>query len=78
MGVVGSGVPQDWSTHMIGHEFTAKYNIDHGKTLAMVLPSLLRERKAKKEDKLLQYAERVWNIKEGSKEEVIGSRYRKD
>lgn len=70
-GVIGSGVPQDWSTHMIGHEFTDKYGIDHGRTLAMVLPSLLRERKDKKEAKLLQYAERVWNITEGTTDEKI-------
>lgn len=70
-GIIGSGVPQDWSTHMIGHEFTDKFGIDHGRTLAMVLPSLLRERKDKKEAKLLQYAERVWNITEGSIDEKI-------
>lgn len=70
-GLIGSGVPQDWSTHMIGHEFTAKFDIDHGRTLAMVLPSLLRERKDKKEAKLLQYAERVWNITEGNADEKI-------
>ncbi|MCK8523957.1 iron-containing alcohol dehydrogenase [Aquimarina sp. D1M17] len=70
-GVVGSGVPQDWSTHMIGHEFTAKFDIDHGRTLAMVLPSLLRERKENKKAKLLQYAERVWGITEGNADERI-------
>ncbi len=70
-GLIGAGVPQDWSTHMIGHEITAKFNIDHAKTLAIVLPSLLRERKGKKEGKLLQYANRVWNITEGSNEEII-------
>ena len=70
-GIIGSGVPQDWSTHMIGHEFTDKFGIDHGRTLAMILPTLLRERKAKKEAKLLQYAERVWNITEGSTDERI-------
>ena len=70
-GLIGSGVPQDWSTHMIGHEFTDKFGIDHGRTLAIVLPSLLRERKDKKEAKLLQYAERVWKLTEGSTDEKI-------
>lgn len=64
-GFVGAGVPQDWATHMIGHELTAQYDIDHARTLAVVLPSLLRVRRAEKEDKLLQYAERVWGIREG-------------
>ena len=70
-GVVGSGVPQDWATHMLGHEMTAFFGVDHGQSLAVVLPSLMRERKDKKKDKLIQYAERIWNITEGSDEEKI-------
>ncbi|MGO1463011.1 MAG: iron-containing alcohol dehydrogenase [Oleiphilaceae bacterium] len=68
-GLIGSGVPQDWATHMLGHELTALHNLDHAQTLAIVLPSMLRERKAAKLDKLVQYAERVWNIRAGSAEE---------
>jgi NADP-dependent alcohol dehydrogenase len=63
-GLIGAGVPQDWSTHMIGHELTAFFGIDHAKSLAIVLPSLWEIRKDKKRDKLLQFAERVWKIKE--------------
>ncbi len=70
-GSIGSGVPQDWSTHMIGHEMTAVYGIAHGRTLAIILPHLLRERKDKKHAKLLQFAERVWDIQEGTEEEKI-------
>lgn len=70
-GVISTGVPQDWSTHMIGHELTAMYGIAHGRTLAIVLPHLLRERKTQKHAKLLQFAERVWNISEGSDEEKV-------
>jgi NADP-dependent alcohol dehydrogenase len=70
-GFIGVGVPQDWSTHMIGHELTAQFGIAHGRTLAIVLPSLLRARKDKKKAKLLQYAERVWNITEGDEEHRI-------
>ncbi len=68
-GLIGSGVPQDWATHMLGHELTALHNLDHAQTLAIVLPSMLRERKAAKLDKLVQYGERVWNIRDGSAEE---------
>lgn len=64
-GLIGAGVPQDWSTHMIGHELTALYNIDHAQTLAIVLPSMLEVRKVAKQEKLLQFAERVWHINEG-------------
>jgi len=70
-GIVGAGVPQDWATHMIGHELTALCGIDHGQTLAIVLPALLEVRRAQKCAKLLQYAERVWHIESGSEEEKI-------
>lgn len=61
-GLIGSGVPQDWSTHMVGHEITALYGLDHAQTLAIVLPSMLEVMKEEKGEKLLQYSERVWNI----------------
>lgn len=70
-GLIGAGVPQDWATHMIGHELTAQYNIDHARTLAIVLPAMLHERRAQKHDKLLQYGQRVWGIQEGSEEQRI-------
>jgi hypothetical protein len=44
-GLIGAGVPQDWATHMIGHELTALHGIDHARTLAIVLPALLNERR---------------------------------
>lgn len=70
-GLIGSGVPQDWTTHMIGHELTALFGIDHAKSLAVVLPSLLNIRKDKKRVKLLQYAERVWKIEEKDDDKKI-------
>jgi NADP-dependent alcohol dehydrogenase len=70
-GLIGQGVPQDWSTHMIGHELTALYGIDHARTLASVLPHLLRVHSKHKAEKLLQYAARVWGVLEGSPERRI-------
>lgn len=64
-GLISAGVPQDWATHMIGHELTALKGLDHGQTLAVVLPAMLRMRSQEKKEKLLQYAERVWGIKTG-------------
>lgn len=61
-GLIGTGVPQDWTTHMIGHELTSLHAIDHARTLTIVLPSVMRELKDSKKDKLLQYARQVWNI----------------
>ncbi len=70
-GLLGCGVPQDWATHMIGHELTALYHLDHAQTLAVVLPALLAERRESKRAKLLQYAERVWQIGYGDEEQRI-------
>lgn len=68
---IGMGVPQDWASHMIGHELTALHGIDHARTLAVVLPSLLQVQRAGKREKLLQYATRVWDLREGPEEARI-------
>lgn len=70
-GLIGVGVPQDWATHMIGHELTAMHGLDHAQTLAIVLPSVLTIKKKQKHAKLLQYAERVWGIFDGEETERI-------
>ncbi|MBA6326565.1 iron-containing alcohol dehydrogenase [Colwellia sp. MB02u-6] len=64
-GLIGAGVPQDWSTHMIGHELTGAFGIDHARTLSIVLPAVMKVRKEQKREKLLQYAVRVWQITDG-------------
>lgn len=76
-GLIGAGVPQDWATHMIGHELTALYGIDHARTLAIVLPSLLKVQRGHKRAKLLQYAERVWKITEGDSNQRIDEAIRR-
>jgi NADP-dependent alcohol dehydrogenase len=70
-GLIGAGVPHDWATHLVGHELTALYGVDHARTLAILLPSMLRVRREGKQAKLLQYAERVWHITTGSEDERI-------
>ncbi|UAK72620.1 alcohol dehydrogenase [Aeromonas enteropelogenes] len=70
-GLIGAGVPHDWATHMLGHELTALYGLDHAQTLAVVLPALLEAKREQKHAKLLQYAERVWDLREGSEAERI-------
>ncbi|ENO79919.1 iron-containing alcohol dehydrogenase [Thauera sp. 63] len=70
-GLIGAGVPQDWATHMIGHEITALYGLDHAQTLAIVLPNLLQQRRDAKRAKLLQFAARVWDIHTGTEDERI-------
>jgi NADP-dependent alcohol dehydrogenase len=70
-GLIGAGVPQDWATHMIGHELTGAYNIDHARTLSIVLPAVMKVCLETKREKLLQYAERVWHLKDGDDDAKI-------
>lgn len=72
-GLIAAGVVSDWATHMIGHELTAQYGLDHAQTLAIVLPSVMRTRKQVKRIKLLQYAERVWGINGAHKNSSSGN-----
>jgi NADP-dependent alcohol dehydrogenase len=67
-GLIGVGVPQDWATHQIGHELTAFFGIDHGRTLCIVMPGMMQVKKENKKEKILQYGERVWKIAEGSED----------
>jgi len=70
-GLIGAGVPQDWATHMLGHELTVLHGLDHAQTLAVVLPAMLQERRVEKREKLLQYAARVWGLTDGDEEARI-------
>ena len=65
-GLIQQGVPSDWAIHMMGHELTALFGIDHARTLAIITESHYKYNFESKKEKLAQYAERVWNITEGS------------
>ena len=67
-GLIGAGVPSDWATHMIGHEITARYGLDHAQTLAIVLPNMMAVQRDQKRAKLLQYAARVWGLSSGGED----------
>ena len=68
-GLIQKGVPSDWATHMIGHELTALYNIDHARTLAIIGPNLYRVLFETKKEKLAQYGKRVFQLA-GTDEEI--------
>lgn len=70
-GLIAAGVPEDWATHQIGHEITALEGLDHAQTLALVWPGLQKVMRASKREKLLQFAERVWNLREGDEDKRI-------
>jgi len=65
-GLIQKGVPTDWAIHAMGHELTALYGIDHARTLAILASSHYQFNFDAKREKLAQYAQRVWNITEGS------------
>ena len=69
--LINKGVPEDWATHLIGHELTAFYGLAHAESLAVILPHLYRVKKAQKREKLLQYGERVWGLDGMDPEEAI-------
>ncbi len=64
-GLIGTGVPQDWATHMIGHELTAMWGVDHARSLAIVQPSLLRNQISHKRPKLEQMGQNVFGLASG-------------
>lgn len=65
--LIAAGVPQDWSSHLIGHELTALYGLDHAETLAITLPKVMEYKKAQKLDKIVQLGRRVFGIEAKSK-----------
>ncbi len=69
-GLISKGVAQDWVTHMIGHELTALYGIDHACTLAIVGPNLYKVMLETKKAKLNQLGRRVFNLNGNNEEEV--------
>jgi NADP-dependent alcohol dehydrogenase len=70
-GLIGQGVPQDWTTHHIGHELTALFGLDHARSLAVVLPAVLEARRQQKAEKILQFGARVFGISGASDAEAI-------
>ncbi|QFI37903.1 iron-containing alcohol dehydrogenase [Moritella marina ATCC 15381] len=61
-GLIGSGVTHDWATHMIGHELTALYHVDHARSLSIIQPSLLRNQIEAKRAKLEQLGKNVFGF----------------
>ena len=68
--LINKGVPEDWASHMIGHELTAFYGLSHAESLAVVMPYLLWYQRESKAEKLTQYGHRVWGLK-GQGESLI-------
>lgn len=76
-GILTCGVAEDWTAHMLGHELTAAFGIDHGATLAILTPVIMQVRRQQKREKLLQYAARVFGITSGNDEKRIDDAIKK-
>ncbi|MDP3539435.1 MAG: iron-containing alcohol dehydrogenase [Azonexus sp.] len=72
-GIIGVGVPVDWATHRMAVELTALYGIDHGRTLSIIQPWLLRELIEAKRAKLEQMGRNVFGLVQPSAEETIAA-----
>lgn len=70
-GWFAQGVDQDWATHLIGHELTALFGLDHGQTLAIVLPGVMRKLSEQKSVKIKRLGKEIFSIKEESSSELI-------
>jgi len=72
-GVIGVGVPADWATHRLAVELTALYGIDHGRTLSIIQPWLLRELIEAKRAKLEQMGREVFRLTAPTAEQSIAA-----
>jgi len=70
-GLIGVGVPNDWATHQIGHEITALHGVDHGQTLAIILPGVMSVMREDKKDKILQFGARIFGVTAGTEQAKI-------
>ncbi|KAH0786186.1 alcohol dehydrogenase, iron-containing family protein [Histomonas meleagridis] len=61
-----------WGIHMIGHQLTAKYGIDHGATLAIVTPFFLESQFESRKPLLAKAAEFVFGCKGTEEEKARG------
>lgn len=69
----GVGRSQDWNSHDIEHELSARYDCAHGAGLAVTFPAYLTYVYKHDMDRLYQLAVRVWGCEKNplEKEEVI-------
>lgn len=70
-GWLNVGTVQCWAIHAIGHELTAQVGVDHGCSLALVLPGMWRHQRAEKGEKIAQLGRRVFGITGDNQNAVI-------
>ena len=70
-GWLNVGVAQCWATHNIGHELTARTGIDHGRSLALVLPGVWRHQRKEKGERIVQMGRRVFKLDEPNFDKAV-------
>ena len=59
---VGVGREQDWASHQIGHELSARHDTAHGAALAVVFPAWMQYVYRHDVARFAQFATRVWGV----------------
>lgn len=62
-GTFGAGREEDWASHRMEHELSARYGVAHGAGLAVIFPAWLTYVTLFKPAKVAQYAREVWDVK---------------
>lgn len=61
-GLLGVGRQEDWASHRIEHELTARYDIPHGLGLAIVFPAWMKYVSNANLQRFEQFARRVFDV----------------
>lgn len=69
----GFGRKQDWSSHKIGHEISAIYDVPHGATMSVVFPAWMKYVHKTNIDRFEQFANRIFDTNSIDSEKVIMS-----
>ena len=56
----GVGRRQDWASHSLAHEISARYDATHGAALAVIFPAWMRYTLQHDTARFVQFATRVW------------------
>ncbi|EEI27846.1 iron-containing alcohol dehydrogenase [Corynebacterium glucuronolyticum] len=71
--IFGVGREQDWSTHLIANELSAVYDIPHGATLSVIMPSWMEYVRGANPQRFERFAREVFGIRIEDSEEAISA-----
>ncbi len=59
---LGVGREEDWASHMIEHELSAKYDVSHGAGLTVIFPAWMKYVYRNNQNRFAQFAVRVFDV----------------